>query len=359
MSDSVAVIVTSISGPNGILSAIAQGCATAKWDFCLIGDRKSPIDFALPGSRFFDVRAQVATGFATAMHCPVNHYARKNIGYLIAIRDRASIIVETDDDNIPEHGFWSSRVRRYDIPTIGGAGWINPYQYFTDQQIWPRGLPLDAIRNDAPAFERLACHEVDCPIQQGLADDNPDVDAIYRLIFPDPIRFRRDRRVAIGRGTWCPFNSQNTTWWREAFALLYLPAFCSFRMTDIWRGFVAQRIAWENDWSVLFHEPTVRQERNAHDLMRDFSDEVPGYVNNRRIGEILESLVLRPSPSEVADNMRACYQALTREKSWAMANSNCWSIGLQTLRASACFPVDRKPRPARSVSVPRNGASGT
>ena len=47
-------------------------------------------------------------------------------------------------------------------------------------------------------------------------------------------------------------------------------------MTDIWRSFVAQRIAWTNNWSVLFDEPTVWQERNEHDLMRDFRDEVPG-----------------------------------------------------------------------------------
>ena len=48
-------------------------------------------------------------------------------------------------------------------------------------------------------------------------------------------------------------------------------------MTDIWRSFVAQRILQENDWAVLFHAPTVSQERNEHDLMRDFADEVPGY----------------------------------------------------------------------------------
>ena len=61
-------------------------------------------------------------------------------------------------------------------------------------------------------------------------------------------------------------------------------------MTDIWRSFVAQRIAWANNWSILFHEPTVWQERNDHSLMRDFKDEVPGYLHNRRIGEVLDRL---------------------------------------------------------------------
>jgi len=40
----------------------------------------------------------------------------------------------------------------------------------------------------------------DCPIQQGLADKNPDVDAIYRLVLPIPQHFSKDRAMALGRG---------------------------------------------------------------------------------------------------------------------------------------------------------------
>jgi hypothetical protein len=39
--------------------------------------------------------------------------------------------------------------------------------------------------------------------------------------------------------------------------------------------------------SVSFHAPTVEQLRNEHDLMKDFADEVVGYLRNREIGEIL------------------------------------------------------------------------
>ena len=88
-------------------------------------------------------------------------------------------------------------------------------------------------------------------------------------------------------GAWCPFNSQNTTFFRKVFPLLYLPAHCSFRMTDIWRSFVAQRILHHLGHPVLFHEATVWQERNDHCLHRDFLDEVPGYQNNHAIREAL------------------------------------------------------------------------
>ena len=81
-------------------------------------------------------------------------------------------------------------------------------------------------------------------------------------------------------------------------------------MTDIWRSFVAQRCAWANGWSVLFQEPTGRQERNEHDLLRNFADEVPGYLQNAAICEQLGKLKLAPGPDKIAANLRACYQKL-------------------------------------------------
>jgi hypothetical protein len=81
-------------------------------------------------------------------------------------------------------------------------------------------------------------------------------------------------------------------------------------MTDIWRSFVAQRIAWENGWSIFFQSPTVYQDRNEHNLMRDFADEVPGFLHNDRIRGILESLSLAPGIGNIPANMERCYQAL-------------------------------------------------
>jgi len=310
MTERIAVVVTSINRPNAVLSGIAQGCAENGWRFYLAGDRKSPADFGLSGCEFLSAEDQLASGFASARAMPFNHYSRKNVGYLVAIRNGAQVIVETDDDNIPLDAFWSPRVRALDVAEVENADWINVYRYFSGDLIWPRGLPLDAIHQPVPDFERLPLRTLDCPVQQGLADDNPDVDAVFRLTFPGVFRFRQDRRVALGRGTWCPFNSQNTTFWHDAFPLLYLPSYCSFRMTDIWRSFVAERICWENGWSVLFHEPTVRQERNVHDLIRDFADEVPGYLNNRKIGAMLLGLPMKAGLVAIPGNMRMAYKAL-------------------------------------------------
>ncbi len=311
-SQKTSVVITSIAAPNDVMKAIASDCITRGNDFYVIGDVPSPSDFNLDGCRFLSLQQQSELSFTTAALTPKRHYARKNIGYLLAIAEGAQVLVETDDDNFPLPSFWGERRRTLTAPTVMNAGWVNAYRYFSDANIWPRGLPLDAVNASIPDFRSLPISETDCPIQQGLADENPDVDAIYRLLLPLPMNFRKDRRVVLGYGSWCPFNSQNTTWFREAFPLLYLPAFCSFRMTDIWRSFVAQRIAWECDWQVLFHEPTVYQKRNDHNLMRDFEEEVPGYLQNRNIAGILDRVELRPGAEHLSTSLYTCYEELVR-----------------------------------------------
>ena len=81
-------------------------------------------------------------------------------------------------------------------------------------------------------------------------------------------------------------------------------------MTDIWRSFVAQRIAWSNDWAVLFHEPNGSQQRNQHDLLRDLTDEIPGYLNNAAINKELAKLELAAGEDKLAGNLHVCYQKL-------------------------------------------------
>jgi hypothetical protein len=308
----VSLVVTSISAPTSGLRELARQCKARGFSFYVIGDVPSPADFSIDGCEFYSLERQKTTGLKIAELLPTRHYSRKNIGYLLAMRGRPSILLETDDDNMPLPEFWDARQLQQQTRVLSGNGWTNIYAYFTEANIWPRGLPLDAVQTQVPEFELLPEVKLDCPIQQGLADEDPDVDAIYRLLLPLPINFRKDRRLALASGAWCPFNSQNTAWFPNAYPLLYLPSYCSFRMTDIWRSFVAQRIAWENGWAVLFKGPDVYQERNEHNLMRDFADEVPGYLNNRRIGTQLDALKLEAGPKNIGDNLIKCYEELVR-----------------------------------------------
>ncbi len=251
------VVVTSISAPNRVLESIADGCSRRQYPFWVIGDTASPPEFNLPGCRFLSIEDQLKTGFEFAAGCPIRHYARKNIGYLSAIADGVNILIETDDDNHPTADFWLPRSISHRAATLRDKGWVNVYKHFTDGQIWPRGFPLNWVMNASPPTGTSPETELLCPIQQSLTDGNPDVDAVYRLLFPLPVNFKKAPAIAISRGTWCPFNSQNTTWFSEAFPLLYLPAYCSFRATDIWRGLIAQRICWRTDGRSCFKAQTA------------------------------------------------------------------------------------------------------
>ena len=328
------VVVTSISAPNAALRELAGQSKARGYSFYLIGDVPSPADFSIEGCEFYSLARQQATGLKIAELLPTRHYARKNIGYLLAMRTRSRMLLETDDDNMPLPKFWAARQPEQRVATLARTGWTNVYAFFSEVNIWPRGLPLDAIQTPQPAFESLPVVKADCPIHQGLADGNPDVDAIYRLVLPLPITFRPDRRVALGSGAWSPFNSQSTAWFPKAYPLLYLPSYCSFRMTDIWRSFVAQRIAWENGWSVLYTSPDVFQERNEHSLMRDFADEVPGYLHNRTIGSRLEALKLEAGPEAMGENLIRCYEELVRltvVDAKEMALVKAWALDLAEL----------------------------
>jgi hypothetical protein len=150
----------------------------------------------------------------------------------------------------------------------------------------------------------------DSPIQQAMVDRHPDVDAIWRLVIGEDLYFRKADSVALMPGVWCPFNSQTTWWFPAAYPLLYLPSFCTFRMTDIWRSFVAQRCLWAMDSVVTFHQAEVIQQRNVHNLLKDFHDEVPGYLSNEAICQTLEGVKLKKGPKAVGENLLRCYEAL-------------------------------------------------
>ena len=278
----------------------------------MIGDKKGPVTFEQAGAEFLPLAKQTELPFRLAAALPTGHYARKNLGYLLAIRKGAECIYETDDDNAP-NAHWKPRAVTTRAQAAAPRVWMNVYRAFTKENIWPRGLPLNEVNNPLANAHDPATPEADfyCPIQQGLADVAPDVDAVWRLILDRPFHFRRGASVWLPPGTWCPFNSQTTWWWPEVYPLLYLPSYCSFRMTDIWRSFVAQRCLWELGHGLVFHAAEADQDRNAHNLMRDFTDEIPGYTQNAAIVARLTDLSLASGRDSVADNLVKCYEALT------------------------------------------------
>lgn len=308
-------VLTTIQEPTASVGSLVDALGKINARLIVIGDKKGPVRFQISSADFYSIEDQSKLPYRLAQLLPTGHYSRKNLGYLIAFSRGTACIYETDDDNAPLSS-WAVRSELVEAQRIKARSWFNVYRLFKDELIWPRGFPLDLIRDpetyrhDADA----ASERVAAPIQQSLSNNSPDVDAVWRLLLDHPIDFGERPSVWVPPHTYCPFNSQ-ATWWRpDAYPLMYLPSFCSFRMTDIWRSFIAQRCLWAFGCGVVFHGADVRQQRNEHNFLRDFEDEVPGYLCNEKIAALLDKCVLAPGRESAGENLRLCYQALIKAK---------------------------------------------
>jgi len=336
MPDDKFIIITTVNQPTEGIKKIAE--YKKDWVLIIVADKKTPDNWCCNNTHFISVTDQIQFGSEYVRHCPWNNYARKNIGYLSAIQNGAKVIAETDDDNIPKQNFLNSVTQRIEGSLIKKTGWVNVYTYFTDQKIWPRGFPLEYINESFKEKSKPDEKEVfDCPIQQFLVDGNPDVDAVYRLTKNIETKFNSNTIILSGR-TFCPFNSQNTVWFKQAFPLLYLPGYVNFRMTDIWRSFIAQICLYKTGKQIAFRHSTMIQRRNQHSLIHDFKDEIPGYLNNVKIMELLDKLTLSAQPDKIGENMYICYEKLVQQDIIPEAEMNLVRLWLDDIdQATKCY----------------------
>lgn len=300
------IVITTINKEN---EAINKFSAMDGWKLILVGDRKGPKEVKNKNIIFLDIEEQYKLGFDYPKNSIENHYSRKNIGYIYAIKNGATIIAESDDDNIP-YSNWGTEHEfiKQNLKTFSDIKFFNVYKEFTKEHIWPRGLPLEFINSkNNPKQNKLNC---EIGVWQHLADGNPDVDAIYRLTKNKEINFENNEKIGLEKNVYSAFNSQNTFWNPKAFVLMYLPHTVTFRFTDILRSYIAQRLLWEENLLLGFGPATVKQERNIHDLMKDFKDEIPMYTESVNIINILDDLELKGA---LSDKLLQTYEQLASE----------------------------------------------
>jgi hypothetical protein len=304
-----AVVITSVFPPT---EAVKQFALLADWELIVVGDQKTPFDWSWPKVHYLSPEFQKRSEFRITPILPWNHYARKMIGYLYAIKLGAEILVDTDDDNIPK-GDWDfpDFFGGYDV-TPPGRAFINVYKYFSDQHLWPRGFPLNRIQDRTTIIQDsdLTKQDVRVGVWQGLADGDPDLDAICRLTIGTDYRFKEKEPLVLNRETVAPFNSQNTAFLKDLFSLMYLPAYVNFRFTDILRGLVAQPIMWQAGYRLGFTQATVIQKRNIHNDLEDFESEIPGYLYAEKVTQIAKEAI--DIHGSITDNLSAVYQSLNK-----------------------------------------------
>lgn len=280
------LVLTSINSDSiaGIIK-LKKYLEKCKETAVVVADLKTPTWSSHPNIKFLSVEMQETFWPNLSKLIPFNHYSRKNLGYLYAASLGAEKFLDTDDDNCPTENPWTKDFVKF--RKVKDSNWCNVYRYFGESDLWPRGLPLNHAYKDHLISESSPPSEVSC--FQSIVDGDPDIDAIGRLLFPKKVLFDDGEPVILGSAI-CPTNSQATIWLRWLLPLLYLPSTATFRMTDIWRGLVVQPAIRALGGETVFGKLGFHQDRNEHDILKDFESEAIGHIHSQSVYEVSKNI---------------------------------------------------------------------
>ena len=178
-------MITSISEPTDHVKYVQD--ALFEWCLVVVGDSKSPSNWKYKDAIFLSLQDQIdlAGRYRIVEEIPTNSYLRKIVGYLYAIDHGAKYIYETEDNNSALDGLLGFKYMRYrglEMDCQTEKMFVNPYAYFGQPSVWPRGYPLEISETSVSVNCSKFTVSTKMPlIQQGLVNGDPDVDVIYRF----------------------------------------------------------------------------------------------------------------------------------------------------------------------------------
>lgn len=304
VSKNVSIVITTINPPTEQIHKWHKLSQSLGYNLIIIGDQKTPDWGSEFKDSFYSFDRQNSLPFKyIKSSVPANHYARKNVGYLMAIdMFNADIIYETDDDNEPMDNWHIEEFDDVELPAYSIKHDIGRTEFFNtlktrDRIIWPRGFPLQRVKDEIDNIQKEPVQKVKIGVWQNMVFGEPDVDAIYRMV-GEPLNGCIEKSCApvyeppyaLKKWLYAPFNSQNTTWRKEMFGFLPLPSNVPSRACDIVRSYAAQRLMWNKGFCLGIGEPTVYQKRNKHDAFKDLKEEVAMIMSIEHGCEIINEM---------------------------------------------------------------------
>ncbi|MDP8975711.1 MAG: hypothetical protein M3N28_04960 [Actinomycetota bacterium] len=271
------IVTTTINPPT---KAIRLFDSLPDWHLVVIGDQKTPDDYALDHGTYVGTDEQEKIDKALSDLIGWNCIQRRNFGFLVAREMGAEVVAVVDDDNIPYDGWGTDLLVGREVEAnlfTTSLPAFDPVGATNHSDLWHRGypLPLLAQRDYSTSSRQL----VRADVQADFWDGDPDIDAICRMQFAPDCTFD-EALFPIAANVMSPFNSQNTFLTAECLADYFLFPHVG-RMDDIWGAYYLQG----KGARVVFAKASVRQERNPHDPLVDMRREYLGYENNLAIVE--------------------------------------------------------------------------
>jgi len=274
-----AIVTTTI---NETSEALYKYSKMHDWQLYIVGDLKTPLSVQqLDGAIYLSTDMQEKKYPLLSKLIGWNSIQRRNIGFIEAYNDGAEIIATVDDDNIP-YDDWGKNLligKTIEIDNYENEhGFFDPLSVTNISHMWHRGCPIKNIplRHDNNFLKKI---NTTILVEASLWDGDPDVDAMCRLQYGQ-MSIKLTGPFPYTTKSLTVFNSQNTFLHRSV-----IPNYCviahSKRMDDIWGGMILQKHLPE--CSIAFTKPSVYQDRNYHNIVKDLECELMGHYKTELI----------------------------------------------------------------------------
>ncbi len=276
------ICTTTIYPPSKALLRFIEIAAQDDWHIFVAGDLKTPhqqymaLESRYPFFTYVSPNSQEFLNRKLSEAIGWNCIQRRNFAFLAAYEWGAELFATVDDDNIPMEGWGRDLMvgmtQDYDVAWTDEES-FDPFMCTDNTELWHRGFPIQIL--NSRKYPELESEIMAPDIQADFWNGDPDVDAICRMEHhPKNCEFREECFPFISNRP-APFNSQNTF-----FSAKVLPHYCMLphvgRADDIWPSYHVQA----QGFKVVFGKPSVVQERNAQDVMKNFEDELLNYRHN-------------------------------------------------------------------------------
>jgi hypothetical protein len=266
------IVTTTINSPTLATVAFSQ---IQDWTLIVVGDLKTPHkEYKELNCIYLDPDQQEKKYRNLSDSIGWGSIQRRNVGFVEAYNLGADIIATVDDDNFPYENWGKDLLVGKEIycdlyqPELDV---FDPLSVTNSNQVWHRGYPIEYVpfRKSVNYLGKVKRKVL---VQADLWDGDPDIDAIARLSISPTVKFSEITEPYCSNRI-SPFNSQNTFLSREV-----IPKYAVLphigRMDDIWGGYILQHY-FPN--SVIYNRPSVYQQRNKQDLIKNLENEILGY----------------------------------------------------------------------------------